>query len=549
MASSSIKAQTEFQAPASFWSTDSRSRTALLAAVLVVATAAVYAPVHNHPWFNLDDYLDVVDNVHIHHGLDWETIKWSFTVFNMANWMPMSWMSHAVDWSLFGPEPAGHHDMNVLFHALDAVLLMWVLKRATGYTGRSFMVAALFALHPMNVEVVAWIAERKTLLSMTFFLLALGAYRWYAEKPRENNRYTVVALLFALGLAAKPQVITLPFVFLLWDYWPLQRMFPNAPSSSRSVGDYPQLSFSTLLREKLPLLYLCAADAIFTLYAQTSARPGLMPSLTSRLKNAVFSYVMYVKKCFWPSGMAPELPHRGASLTAWQVLGCIVLLSAITALVVVFRRHRYLPVGWFWFLGVMVPMIGIVQVGRQGMADRYVYQPFLGLFIIVCWGVSDWAAQHQISVRWLAAASAVILVALTLVTHRQLGYWKDNMTLWTHAVEAVPNHWGAETNVGLELMHEGKTAEAMQRFYRVIALNPDDGGSNMYIGYEKQTQGHPEEAIEHYRRALGDYTMPDNFRALIWKNMAVAYSSLGDRTNAQAALAKSAEYASKKKPD
>ena len=300
MASSGIKTQTEVRPSTSFWSRDSHARTALLAFLLVIATVAVYAPVHTHPWFNLDDYLDVVENVHVHHGLNWETIKWSFTAFNMANWIPLSWMSHALDWWMFGANPAGHHDVNVLFHALDAVLLFWVLKRATGYAGRSFMVAALFALHPMNVEAVAWVAERRSVLSMIFFLLALDAYRRYAEKPEDNNRYTWVAVLFALGLLAKPQVITLPCVLLLWDYWPLQRMFPNAPSSSQPVAHYPAATFYSLVKEKLPLLYLCVADAIFTIYAQGSVRPGLMPPLSSRLKNAVFSYVMYVKKLSGP---------------------------------------------------------------------------------------------------------------------------------------------------------------------------------------------------------------------------------------------------------
>lgn len=260
MASVDLKPPLGLPSSKNFFLADSRARTFLLGTLLVVITVALYAPVHSHPFFNLDDYLDVVNNVHIHHGLDWETIKWSFTKVSMANWIPLSWISHAIDYRMFGRNPAGHHDMNVLFHALNVVLLFWVLKRATGYMGRSFMVAALFAVHPMNVEAVAWIAERKTLLSMVFFLLALGAYRWYARGPTDR-RYTVIALLFALALLAKPQVITLPFVLLLWDYWPLQRMFPKAPSSSAPPGTstFPPQTVSQLIKEKIPLLF-CASQ-------------------------------------------------------------------------------------------------------------------------------------------------------------------------------------------------------------------------------------------------------------------------------------------------
>ncbi|MGA2903419.1 MAG: tetratricopeptide repeat protein [Candidatus Korobacteraceae bacterium] len=538
MASVDLKPEVGIPSSNKFFFADSRSRTFLLGSLLVVMTVALYAPVHNHPFFNLDDYVDVVENTGIHDGLSLKTIWWSFTTLNMANWIPLSWLSHALDYQMFGVNPAGHHDVNVLFHALDVVLLFWVLKRATGYTGRSFMVAALFAVHPMNVEAVAWIAERRSVLSMVFFLLALGAYRWYARSPNDR-RYTVIALLYALGLLAKPQVITLPFVLLLWDYWPLQRMFPEAASSSASPAPsiFPRQTFSQLIKEKIPLLFLCIADAMLTVRAQASVRPGLMPPLSSRLKNAVFSYVMYIKKAFWPSGMSPELPHRGATLAAWQVIGCIAILLAITALVLAARRYRYLPVGWFWFLGMMVPMIGILQAGRQGMADRFGYQPYLGLFIMVCWGIADWAERRHISVGWLAAASAVVLLALSTVTYRQIGYWKDNLTLWEHGVATMPNHWAAEINVGIQLMAQGRDAEALEHFYRGSAINPDEGFSNMIIGYHEQSLGHLPEAISRYQHALRDYNVSDKDRAHILKNMGVAYRDLGDLPDAKQCFA------------
>ena len=521
-------------------------RTWILCAVLAVMTAAVYAPVHKYGWFNLDDHLDVVDNVHIHHGLNWETIRWSFAALDMANWIPLSWLSHAVDYQLFGANPAGHHDMNIFLHALDAVLLFMVLKRATGYAGRSFMVAALFALHPMNVEAVAWVAERRSVLCTLFFLLALGAYRWYARNPTDN-RYTVIALLFALGLLAKPQIITLPFVLLLWDYWPLQRMFPDAPSSTPAPDPdvFPRRTLAELIKEKIPLLFLCLADAMLTIRAQGSVRPGLMPPLPDRLKNAVFSYILYIKKCFWPAGMAPELPHRGAWLTWWQVAGSVVILLAITGVVLALRRHRYLPVGWFWFLGMLVPMIGILQAGRQGMADRFGYQPYIGIFIMVCWGVAELAQRRHISVRWLAVAGAAALLALTIDTSHQIGLWADNLTLWKHGAETVPNHWAAEVNWGIQLQDRGQNDEALKHFYKAVGIYRYEAYSSMFVGYHEQSLGHLHEAITHYQDALRDYNLDDKQRAQVYRNMAVAYRDLGDMAKAQECYAQSLVLQSK----
>ena len=537
MASVGLRPEVETQSSNHFFLSDSRARTILLSVFLVLVTVALYAPVHNHPFFNLDDHLDVVNNPHVHHGLNWQTIRWSFAALNMANWIPLSWLSHAVDYQLFGANPAGHHDMNVFFHVLDAVLLFLVLKHATGYTGRSFMVSMLFAVHPMNVEDVAWIAERRSVLCTLFFVLTLGVYQWYARNPNVW-RHRAVILTFLLGLLAKPQVITLPFVLLLWDYWPLQRLLPDTPSSSPPWEVYPRLTFGQLIKEKLPLLYLCLADAMLTIYAQGSVRPGIMPPLASRLKNAVFSYWLYIKKCFWPAGMAPELPHLGAWLTVWQVLGALALLLAITALVLIGRRYRYLPVGWFWFVGMLVPMIGILQAGRQGMGDRFGYQPYIGLFIIVCWGVSDWAARRQISVAWLATASTVVLLALMMVTHRQIGYWADNLTLWEHGAATVPNHWVADVNIGIQLVQRGQTDEAMPYFYRASALGPDEGFSNMFIGYEEQKKGHPAEAISRYQHALRDINLGFADQAHIYRNMAVAYRDMGDLAKANECFAK-----------
>ncbi|MGA2370290.1 MAG: tetratricopeptide repeat protein [Candidatus Korobacteraceae bacterium] len=525
-------------------STDSAARTFLLISLLAIATFALYYQVHTHPWSGLDDHFYVVDNVHLH-SLNWATVWWSIRVLSYANWIPVSWMSHAVDYHFFGANPAGHHLVNVLFQALNAVLVFWVLKRATGATARSFMVAALFVVHPMNVEPVVWIAERKTVLSMLFFLLTLAAYRWYVSEPRVS-RYIMVFLLFGLGLAAKSQIITLPCVLLLWDYWPLQRM--DTPWREPASADppstvFPRKSFSWLVLEKLPLLVPCIFDAVLTIYTQNSVRLDLMPPLSLRLKNAVFSYWLYIRKAFWPSGMAPELPQMGRFVSAWQILAILALLIGISAAVVAFRRHRYLAVGWFWFLGTLVPMVGILQPSQQGSADRFVYQAYLGIFIVVCWGVADWAQQRHVSKAWLAGASALVLLALTIVSYRQIGYWKDEVTIWNHAAE-VPYHWLAQDNVAVLLRAQGKPLEAIQHLYRASAINPDDSFSNTEIGYYEQAMGNLPEAISHYQRALNDRTLSDERSALLWRNMGVAYRDLGDHAKAVECFRHSASYRS-----
>jgi tetratricopeptide (TPR) repeat protein len=533
MASSTSQLRTAVYPGTSFLLSDSPTRNFLLCLFLAAATLAVYYPVHTHPFSALDDPIYIVENTHLHQGLNWQTIYWSFRTFGMGNWIPLTWLSHALDYQLFGLNPAGHHLENVLLHAINAILVFWVLKRATGYTGRSFMVAALFALHPMNVEPVVWVAERKTMLSTLFFLLALGFYHRYAIAP-SSRRYLLVVVLFGIGLLAKPQIITFPCVLLLWDYWPLQRLFPPARNDSFAPPPIcPPRSFLWLVKEKIPLFCVAAVDAAATMRAQSQWH--FKPPLALRLDNAVFSYWLYVKKAFWPSGMAPELPHLGRFLAPWQVAASVLFLLTVTVFVLVFRRYRYLPVGWFWFLGTMVPTIGLKQVGLQGMADRYAYISFLGIFIMVCWGISDWAERRRISPAWLAGAGAVALIALTLITSRQISYWQDELTLWNHATQVSPYHWLAQDNVGMFLMREGRTEEAIAHYRRASEINPQDGGSSLVLAQYEQKQGNLREAIRLYKNALQDKSvdLPPSLSASIWLNMAVAYRDLGDALNAQ----------------
>ncbi len=476
----SPSSQTLFSSP--------EKRNLVLGLLLVVATLALYNPVIHHPFVNFDDDRYVTDNIHVRAGLHWETVKWAFTTFDEANWHPLTWLSHALDCQLFGQNPAGHHYINVLIHALNAVLLFWMLWRATGSTGRSWMVAALFALHPINVESVAWVAERKTVLSMLFLLLALGAYAWYARKPA-IGRYLTVAALFACGLMAKPMVITFPFLLLLWDYWPLQRA----------------QNFVKLALEKVPLLALSAASAVVTMKAQRAGNAVasmLEYPLSMRMENATLSYVRYGGKALWPSALSPQYPYP-EGLLKWQAIGACVFLLVITVLIFTAgRKRRYLAVGWFWFLGALVPMIGLVQVGSQAMADRYAYLPFVGLFVLICWGLTDLAGDKAASNIALAVVSCIALAALSAVTFRQIGYWNDNVTLWSHAVAVMQGSFIAEDNLGGALLTEGKENEAMPHFRAAAALDSIDPMSRLNLAAYAQRQGHPQEAIDQYAKVL-----------------------------------------------
>ena len=527
----------------------------ILALVLAIATIALYYPVSHHPFVNYDDDAYVTENAHVQSGLNWNTVQWAFTTYEFVNWHPLTWISHALDYEMFQLDPGGHHETNVVLHALNTLLLFWVLLRATGSPGPSLVVAALFALHPINVESVAWISERKNLLSTLFFLLALGTYRWYAREPR-MTRYAVVAALFALGLMAKPQVITFPFVLLLWDYWPLQRMFADrAEASSENLATIPAKSFSWLILEKAPLFAICLASAFITLRAERTG--GTLSGIyfhpfSVRLQNAVLSYLQYVRKAFWPSGLALYYPYPSRdSLVLWQVIAAFAFLLAVTVLVIASRRRRYLLVGWFWFLGTLVPMIGVRQVGIQAMADRYAYVSFIGLFIMVCWGVAEWARQRHISSAKLAVVSAVALLALAVMTHRQLAYWDDNVTLWSHAVAVTNNNYVAEDHLGGALLADGQLEVAMPHFYRAVSINPDDPDSNLNIGgYEQQQRNFPQ-AIAQYKKVISatqDSAVVNAVeRAKAFDNMGYAYRELGDlppaRESFEAAVASDPQFA------
>ena len=517
-------------------------RRAVLAFVIVALTLAVYAPVTRHPFIHIDDYGYVVDNLHIQH-LDWSTVKWSFTSFPYANWDPLSWLSHALDIQLFGLDPGRHHETSLLLHLLNALLLFWLLWQATGYVGRSFVAAGLFALHPCNVEAVAWVAERKTVLSMVFFLLTLMTYRWYARQPAVS-RYFVVAMLFALGLMSKPQIITLPFVLLLWDYWPLGRMFPSGSSSL--AGEMPGhvvpgKSLSWLLLEKLPLLALSAGSGFLTMKAQWANRTlgGVNTySFAVRMSSVILTYVRYLAHAFWPADLSFFYPHARSTAPAGQLAAALLLLLLITWLALASRSRRYLAVGWLWFLGTLVPMIGLIQLGNgEAMTDRFGYVPFVGLFIAFCWGVADWAERWRFSEIWLPAGTIAILLLLASATRRQLSYWTDDLTLWTHAAEAVSNNAMAENMIGETLQQRGDREAALAHFQAAVAMDPLFPFPRLHIGIYEEEHHHPREAIEQLQKVIeltqstADH-MPA-IRANAFIHMSFAYNQLGDHAEEQ----------------
>jgi tetratricopeptide (TPR) repeat protein len=512
-------------------------RKLVLGLLLVVVTLALYNPVSRNGFVNFDDDRYVTDNPQVREGLRSSTISWAFTTLDLANWHPLTWLSHALDCQLFQLNPVGHHYTSLLLHASNALLLFLILQWFTGYTARSLMVAALFAVHPLNVESVAWVAERKNVLCMLFSLLAVAAYGWYVRQPTVA-RYLAVALLFAMGLMSKPMVITLPLVLLLLDYWPLGRMRFFANVESRDEAG-PRFAASTqpvgrLCLEKVPLLLLSAGSAIITMLAQRAGGAVLTSAQRApllRLENVIVCYVLYIKKAFWPSHLAALYPYPHA-LPRWQVAASALFLVAVTCAVLKYREHRYLLVGWFWYLGTMVPMIGMIQVGNQAMADRYAYLPLIGLFAMIVWGAADCASAHQLSTNYLATAALAILLALSAVTRIQLSYWHDDLTLWSHALAVTQNNYVAENNFATALIKQGRDDEAIAHFRAASALEPGDAASQLNLGIYAQQHGDLQQAAARYANVLRLAT-DTQLRSSAYANLGTVYFALRDYPQAQ----------------
>lgn len=474
----------------------------LLATVLAAGTLSLYAPALRNGFVNFDDPDYVTHNPHVLQGLTWTNLMWAFGTDNpAANWHPLAWVSHMLDVQMFGTNPAGHHFTNIVLQTVDVLLLFLLLTRATGHPLRSGAVAALFALHPLNVESVAWVTERKTVLCMLFFLITIWAYGWYTRKPGVV-RYLWVFLLFAAALMSKLMVVSLPFALLLLDYWPLRRFQqlrkPDAGQLGRFLSAFPKL-----LLEKIPLLLLAAGASLITLrlHRKEGALATAMP-LAWRLKNAVYSYCVYLEKLVWPSRLAVFYPHPGNSLPWWKVLLAALLLAVISAVIWRFREKEYLPFGWLWFLGTMVPMIGIVQSGRQGMAGRFMYIPMIGLLVAAAWLFADWISRVRLSPRLAAVFFVLLIVPYIYLTRKQIGYWRDSYTLFSYTLAVTHDNGIAENNMGAALMEMGQPLLAAQHFESAVRLVPDLASAHYNLGIVLQRQNSADQAIRQYRQAI-----------------------------------------------
>jgi Tfp pilus assembly protein PilF len=447
--------------------------------LLVILTLVGYAPVLKNGFTNYDDDTYVSENRHVQHGLDGETIRWAFTTTRAANWHPLTWLSHTLDWSLYGGNPLGHHLTSLVFHAANVVILFLLLGSMTGAWGPSAFAAALFAIHPLHVESVAWIAERKDVLSTLFWLLATWAYVRYARSPSVARMGAVTALM-VFGLLAKPMLVTLPFTLLLLDYWPLHR---------------DDKGWRRLVVEKWPLFLLTAASCGGTYLAQSAG--GAVAStgrftLPARFANAVWSYAAYLIKTIWPTNLAAFYPHPGETIPGLGIALAALALAGVTALAYRWRRSRpYLLVGWLWYLGTLVPVIGLVQVGKQGMADRYTYVPLIGVFIVVAWATSTMRR------RTVPAAIAIVL-ALAALTRAQATVWRDSINLFEHALAVTGGNPTAFVNLGSAYEAAGRIAEATTQYDDALRLDPANRAANNRMAGLLARQGRLDEAVVRY---------------------------------------------------
>lgn len=495
----------------------------LVSISLIVIILAVYLQAGNHEFLNYDDNVYVTSNPHVANGITGKNIIWAFTSIEAANWHPITWLSHMADVQLYGMNPRGHHFTNVVIHTVSSILLLLLLFRITGSLWQSSFVAALFALHPLHVESVAWVAERKDLLSAFFWFLTLVLYAEYAAK-RKPALYILALFSFVLGLMSKPMLVTLPVVMLMIDYWPLNRYRDEVQGqgSRQLIG-----RVISLIKEKIPFFACSLCAGIVTIFAQHKG--GAMKNfdaipLLLRIENAPISYVKYIGKAFWPHDLAVLYPIP-LSFPLWQVAGSLFILLLVSVATVWARHlHPYLAVGWFWFIVTLIPVIGLIQVGVQSMADRYSYIPLIGLFIMAAWGVSDLAEGLKHRVNILALLAGTVIIASTACTWQQIGYWQDNISLYRHTLQVTTGNYIIHYNLGTALANKGDMDAAIQEFSEALRLNPNCTIAHNNLGLALAKKGNLDAAIQEYREALHltpDYSDPHN-------NLGIALANKGN---------------------
>lgn len=539
-------------------------RQILLAYVfLCVAALIVFRQVSQCDFISYDDTVYVTDNVHIRHGITMEAIRWAFTTFYAGYWHPLTCLSHMLDVQLFGFDPGWHHLTNLLFHTASTLLLFFVFHRMTKATWQSAFVAALFALHPLRVESVAWVAERKDVLSVFFWMLTMAAYVLYVEHPRFRS-YLAVLLFLVLGLMAKPMLVTLPFVLLLLDFWPLRRIEEKEPAREIRMGvdkpvstkkgkgksgkkpavqtvvkevkpaesKYRWTLIRPLILEKIPLFAMAALFSVVTIIAEQKA--GAVVTLErippgDRIANAFVSYIIYIGKMIWPDDLAVFYPHHEGAWPLWQVLGAVFLFIAVTLTVIrTAKRFPYVTVGWLWYAGTLVPVLGIVQVGNQSMADRFTYIPHIGLYVIAAWGIPELLKKWRYRKEVLVASSVLILSSYCIVAWTQVGYWKNSITLMSHALEVTGPNYFAHANRGLAYGKLGNHRLAIEDYDRAIEIRPQYSEAYNGRGISYGWLGDYREAVESFDRAIA--INPEYLEAFI--NRGAAHGNLGNHQKA-----------------
>jgi Flp pilus assembly protein TadD len=479
-----------------------KSLVLLIYFALLISTLLVFCQVRHFDFVNYDDNDYVTANPHVLNGLTADAVSWALATGYFGNWNPLTWLSYMLDRQLFGLTPAGFHLTNLIFHIANTLLLFFVLKQMTSALWQSAFAAALFALHPLHVEAVAWVSGRKDVLSTFFWILTIWAYAQYVKKP-VAARYLLTLLVFMLGMMAKPMLITLPFVFLLLDYWPLERKISRR-----------------LVVEKIPFIILAAVFSVIAFFTQRNL--GALPKFTElnlkfRIYNSLISYVKYIEKMFWPSRLTAFYPHPLENVSVLYAVISAVFLLLITIVVIrLAKNHRYLVTGWFWYLGTLVPVIGIIQVGGFARADRYTYITLTGLFIIIAWSLPEILSKLLYRKIVLGISMVIVLTTLGICAHRQTSYWKNSITLFSHALEVTQNNWLAYDNLGYAYNDVGRSAEAMENFSKAIRIAPDYAEAYTNLGIVYAKLGRLQDAIDEHQQAIK-----------INPGLAIAHNNLG----------------------